>query len=255
MVKSIRILLALLVLLQACSEEEELITGTITGRIGIYDQTRISVPDRSGVEVSLLREGVILASDITEGNGIYLFENVPYGKYRIRLKKDKYVQGWNPPFFNHVGGYSPTYAGLNIYEVPVYVLSLDSIGYYQPDNALIVYLKVDGDSVITGYSNSYPVIAYAGSSPDVSKDNYATMGKGFLRDYWIFYNSPKVAVYGKLSLYDIWPPINDVIDGPVFLRIYPLANGQGYGNTQFYPDALGKPSNVISFDWNDLIGK
>ncbi len=255
MLKSIRILLAVLILLQACSEEKELITGTIAGRIGIYDQTRKSLPDRSGIEVNLLRDGLILDSHITEGDGCYLFENVPYGKYRIRLKKDKYVQAWNPPFFNHVGGYSPTFANLNIYEVPVYVLNLDSLGYYQPDNALIVYLKVDGDSVIKGNPNGYPIMVYAGSSPDVTKDNYATMGKGFLWDYWIYYNSPKIPVYGKLSLFDVWPAINDVIQGPVFLRIYPLANGQGYGNTQFYPDALGKPSNVISFDWNDLMGK
>jgi hypothetical protein len=258
MLKFVHILFIFIIFLQACQKQEEIMTGKITGRMAIYNQSFKSMPDRSGILVSLLRDGSIVTSDTTDFKGGYLFENIPYGKYRIDLKKDKYIQAWNPPFVYHVGGYSPTYANLSVFEIPIYELGIDSIDYYSDGHELIIYLKFDGDTVITYNLYGYPFIAYAGNSPDISKDNYITKGNGILRDFWDVYNSPPriVSVYGRMNLYTFSPAIKDAISGTVYLRIYPLANGQGYGtSTQFYPDALGKPSNVISFVLNDLIGK
>jgi len=256
MLKLYKISLFLLIILQACEREPEIITGSITGRITIYDQTYKALSDRSGIQVSLIGGDDVTATDITNSSGGYLFENIPYGKYKINLKKEKYIQGWKPPFFYHVGGYSPTFYSLSIIcEVPTYELSLDSISYYSDGPDLIIHLKFNGDTVITRNSSGYPFIAYAGSTPDVSKDSFITMGKGYLRDYWIYSSSPKVAVYGRVSCYEFYPRIENAITGTVYMRIYPLANGQGIGTREFYREALGKPSNVISFRWNELTAK
>lgn len=256
MLKFAYTLFTLTILLQACTKQE-IITGKIIGRISVFNQSCVSVQDRSGVLVNLLQEGSIVKSDTTDPAGKYLFENISYGKYKIYLKKDNYIQGWAPPFIYHVGGYSPTYTSSGIYEIPTYDLTLDSMGYDPVERDLLIYLKFNGDTAITYNLYGYPFVAYAGNSPDVSKDNYITKGNGILRDY-LYVNSSDIAVpvYGKANIYSFNPPVKNVITGTVYLRIYPLANGQGYStSTLFYPEALGKPSNVISFIWNDLVGK
>jgi len=255
MKRLIHIIIAALSLLASCTKEAELITGRITGRMTIYDQTYNTLSDRSGIEVTLLGLDSIAGTGITDSNGGYTFNNVPYGKYRMNLRKDGYIQQWNPPFIYHIGGGSPTYSNLSIFEIPFYELSLDSIGFNSDSGDLIIYLKFNGDTVIIRNSYGYRFIAYAGDSPDVSKDKYITMGKGLLRDYYGYHLTPKVAVFGRISNYEFYPRISDAITGTVYLRIYPLANGQGYGTTQFYKEALGKPSNVIGFMWNEIAGK
>lgn len=255
MKRAVNILFSLLLIFSSCKKEPELITGRIAGRMTIYDQLHTSLPDRSGIELTLLGPESAAGTVMTDADGSYQFDDLPYGKYRIRMRKDGYVEGYNPPFFYHVGGYSPTYINMSIYEVPKYDLSLDSVTYDPEYGYIILHLKVDGDTVITRNAYGYPFIAYAGSSPEVSVNNYISTGKGYLRDYWILANSPKVAVYGRIAYYDFIPQIEDAITGTVYLRIYPLAQGQGYGAMQFYKEALGKPSNVITFRWDDIAGK
>ncbi|MFO7621990.1 MAG: carboxypeptidase-like regulatory domain-containing protein [Bacteroidales bacterium] len=245
----------ILILLTACREEEVLMTGSITGKMRIYDQTHAYLSDHSGIEVSLMQGNSLVATDITNAYGSYLFENVPYGRYRIFLSKEKYIHAWKPPFFNHVGGYGATYINQSIYEVPTYELTLDSISYHANDPAFIIHLKVNGDTTIVRNSYGYPFIAYADTTNSVSGNNYISKGYGILRDYLGYSYSSKVAVYGYLSRYNLAPRIEDVFTDTVYLRIYPMANGQGYMGSGFYPEALGTPSNVIRFVLDDLVGK
>lgn len=242
------------ILLPSCRKEDELITGTVTGQMKIYDQFQKQLSDGSGIRVTLLNSNGIVATDTTDKMGGYFFEDIPYGRYRIFLNKDKYIQAWDPPFFDHVGGYSPTYINLGIFEVPVYNLTLDSVRYDSYYGELDIHLKLNGDTIIPlgAYSNRF--IAYISDKPEVSKDNYIVFGKGYLADQ-ISYNNPpdKVAVFGRLN-FDLYPYDRDVPHGMVYMRIYPLAYGQGYMVNQFYKEALGKPSNIISFDWYEITG-
>jgi hypothetical protein len=256
MVKYTHIVFALLILLPACQKDEEIISGTITGRMAIYDQNYKSQTDRSGIIVNLFQQNDLIGSTSTDPDGGYLFENIPYGKYVIGLRKDKYIQGWAPPAIYHVGGYSPTFSSLSVSEIPTYQISLDSIGFYSPNYQFIYHLKVDGDTVVSGAAYRYSFIVFAGNTPDVSRDNFILMGKGSLADWdWIAYQPmTKVAVYGRMDVYNFDRNIDQLKSGVIYLRMYPLASGQGYGINQFYPEALGKPSNVISFVWKDLVG-
>lgn len=257
MVKYIHIVFVLLILLSACRKEEELISGTITGRISVLNQAYESQTDRSGIAASLFHEADQIGSTITDADGNYLFENVPYGKYKIDLHKEKYVQGWNNSYIYHVGGYSPTFANYSVYEIPVYQLSLDSVGFYKPEYEFIIHLKVDGDTVTSEEAFFYQFIAFAGNTPDVSSTNYISKGKGSLADWdWVNFNySVKIAVYGRLYVYNFDGNREQLKQGKIYIRLYPLANGQGYFLSQFYPEALGKPSNAISFNWKDLTGQ
>jgi hypothetical protein len=82
------------------------------------------------------------------------------------------------------------------------------------------------------------------------------MGKGYLSDWkWTSYQKlPRIAVYGMMDIYNFNGNISQLGNGVIYMRMYPLASGQGYGIEEFYPEALGKPSNVISFVWKDLVG-
>ncbi|HOW09018.1 MAG TPA: hypothetical protein PLX08_04360 [Bacteroidales bacterium] len=240
------------ILFSSCSKEDELITGRITGQMMIYDQFQKQLPDRSGIIVSLLNSNGIVATDTTDNMGGYLFEDIPYGRYRIFLNKDKYIKEWDPPFFDHVGGFSPTYINLGIFEVPVYNLTLDSVSFDAYYDELNIRLKLNGDTIIPpgAYLNQF--IAYISDKPEVSKDNFVVFGKGYLADYTRYNNPPdKVAVFGRLK-FDLYPYDRDVPHGMVYMKVYPLAQGQGYRVNQFYEEALGKPSNVISFDWDQI---
>ncbi len=244
---------ACIILLSSCRKEEELITGTVTGQMNIYDQSHKQLSDRSGIRVTLLNSSGIVAIDTTDIMGEYSFNDVPYGRYRIFLNKDKYIQAWDPPFFYHVGGYSPTYANLSLFEVPVYELTLDSLGFDNYYHEIIIHLKVNGDTIIPPGSYIYPFIAYISDKSEVSSESFAVYGKGYIRDYTDYINSPyRVAVFGRLG-FDLFP-YDLVPAGTVYMRIYPLAQGQGYMVNQFYREALGKPSNVISLDWYKITG-
>jgi hypothetical protein len=248
----------MLILLTACREEELLMTGRINGQMKMYDQTGTYLPDHSGIEVNLMQGNSIVATDVTNVRGGYLFENIPYGRYRILLSKEKYVQAWNPPSFDHVGGYAATSIDRNMFEIPTYELTLDSISYYYLyEPVYFIHLKVNGDTVIKRNPPGYPFIVYAGTTDDVSRDNYTSIGYGLLRDYVGYYPSQgtPVAVYGYLSFNNMSPLIQNVFTDTVWLRIYPLANGQNYPVLRFYPEALGTPSNVIRFVIDDLVEK
>jgi len=256
-VKFRHIVFALLILLPACQKDESLISGKITGRISVLNQAYESQTDRSGITVSLFNEADQIGSTITDADGNYLFENIPYGKYKIDLHKDKYVQGWNNSYIYHVGGYSPTFENYSVYEIPAYQLSLDSVGFYKPDYELIIHLKVDGDTVTSEEAFYNKFIAFAGNTPEVSSTNYISKGKGYLAD-WDLVNLSlftRVAVYGRLYVYNFDDNLEQLKEGKIYIRLYPLANGQGYFISQYSPKALGKPSNVISFVWNDLVGR
>jgi hypothetical protein len=255
-VKFRHIVFALLILLAACQKDESLISGKITGRISVLNQAYEPQTDRSDIIVSLFNEADQIGSTITDAEGNYLFENIPYGKYKIDLHNDKYVQGWNNSYIYHVGGYSPTFENYSVYEIPVYQLSLDSVGFFKPEYELIIHLKVDGDTVTSEQAFYYQFIAFAGNTPEVSSTSYISKGKGYLAD-WDMVNLSlftKVAVYGRLNSYNFDFNLEQLKQGKIYIRLYPLANGQGYFLSQYSPRALGKPSNVISFVWKDLVG-
>ena len=253
MSRPVILIFAFCVLMSSCRKEEVLLTGAVKGQMSIYDQYHKQLSDRSGIRVTLLNADGTVATDLTDEKGAYQFEGIPYGRYRIFLDKENYIQAWNPPVFYHIGGYSPTYINRSIFEIPSYSVTLDSTGFDDYNNDLLLHLKVDGDTVISPSPLGYPFIAYISDSREVSKDNFIVYGKGSIRDEAGFYPYTKVAAYGRLDFY-LYPYDRNIPHGLVYMRIYPLAEGQGYMANEFYREALGKPSNIISFDWYEVTG-
>jgi hypothetical protein len=252
-VKPVYFIPVLFFLIFNCRKDQEIITGDITGKINSYDQYGFLVPSQSGVTVKLFRDTALLEHTLTDSRGQYAFENQTYGKYRISIEKDQFIQTRDPHIIYHAGGYSPTFVNSYLFEVPTYELLLDSIGYYAEDYRIIIHLKFNGDTALPGYVYGFPIRVFAGNSPEVSRENYVSAGKVSLSEYDPGDWQTKVAVYGSLYDYEMDQNFDKLKDGIIYFRLYPIAVGQGYMINDYFPEALGPPSNVISFVWDEVV--
>jgi hypothetical protein len=233
----------LVLLFTGCHKEKELLTGDIMGKISVCNQDLTLSSDNSGVQVSLYSDNTLLDTKVTDSRGLYRFENISYGKYSIDLQKDKYIKaGVNYDYsFNHVGGYSATLKDGSVSEVPYYNLTIDSLKVKSSDGELFLYVKIDGSKVIPFFF--YTIIGYCGADPTVSKDNYSFIITGTVSDSYSLYN----VTYDNANavIYNISRGFSP---DQIYVRFYLLTNGQSI-YYKLNKEALGKPSNVMSFVW------
>jgi hypothetical protein len=251
-VKYVCSIITLFLLISGCRKDQEIITGDITGKVYSYDQYGFPASDQPDVTVKLFGDTALQESAYTDSRGQYLFENRPYGKYSMTLEKEGFIQAWGPYVIYHAGGYSPTLANNYLYEIPTYELHLDSMGYFAEDNILIIYLKLNGDTILPR-TYGLNLRVFAGNTAEVSNENYVSSGKAYLHNYGLDNYAQKVPVYGIIFTDDVDQNFEQLKEGTIYIRLYPLAMGQGYRTGDYYPEALGPPSNVISFSWDEVV--
>jgi hypothetical protein len=254
-VKPVCSIFLVLVILTCCRKDEEIMSGDIRGIAYTHNQDRSTCDDRSGVEVSLFQDSTLFENTLTDVQGKYIFGDIPYGKYRISLRKEGFVQTRSSHILYHVGGYSPTSANYHLHEIPTFELIIDSMRFDNKNLALVLFLAVKGDTLpLSEYIYYHSFRAFFGNSPDVTNHNYVCQGKGYLYEV-IAENPSELIVISQISTYEINNNFDQLKSGTIYICIYPLAQGQGYWIEDYYPEALGKPSNVFSFDWDELIGR
>jgi hypothetical protein len=242
----------MLVLYCGCKKEEELIKGPLSGKILLFDQYCYSVPDQPDITVKLYQDTALIGNVLTDSDGQYHFENIPYGKYSIQGLKAGYVQARYISTLYHIGGSSPTLNSFYMYEVPTYQLNLDSIRKIQ--ESIIVFLKFNNDTLLPENICGMPLRVFAGNTPDVSKDNFMASGKAHLADYLPTNYSKSTAVHAMYEEWEMESSFDQLKNGIIYMRIYPIATGQGYGVHEYDPEALGPPSDVLSFRWEEVTG-
>jgi hypothetical protein len=170
--------------------------------------------------------------------GIFTFDQVPYGRYDLKYFKENYIGEWGRSVINHVGGYSPTYVTKYLYEIPTYILTVDSV-----HNALSypneLFLKFSGSGIEADPLFQYQMIVFFSTTADVSRDNFEYVASGEIS--WL--GTDPSSVTGKVLNFSAY----DIPAGTYYMIIYPLAMGQGYGFSNYYPEALGLPSPVFEF--------
>jgi hypothetical protein len=252
--KVLYFLAASIILLSGCQPDKEIIKGSIAGFISAVDQSAVLLNDQSGVEVNLYKDSSLIDTKLTGTEGGYIFEAVPYGRYRIELQKEGFVSDWDKHIVHHIGGYSPTKASYSIYEIPTFTLTLDSIIFNSDYDFFSIYVKFNGDTILPPSNYGYIIRAFAGATPDVSRDNYEAAGKAYLTDTDYELYPEKMRTVVRMYIWDL--ENDDVLrTGTFYLRLYPLAWGQGYWIHDYLPEALGLPSaNAIEFNYNELVG-
>lgn len=242
---------ALLIFSCSCKKEEDLITGDISGKIIIYNQYGYRSPDLADISVKLFQDTALINNTFTNDNSLYVFDKIPYGKYSVHIQKAGYVQARYSNTIYHVGGYSPTLHDFYLYEVPTYQLSLDSISKIH--DYIIVFLKFNGDTLLPENGLGMPLRVFAGNTPDVSSDHFAARGRAHLSDYQVNDYQTKKGVHAAYQEWEMEESFNQLKGDVIYLRIYPVASGQGFYAHDYYPEALGPPSNVIGFIWDDVV--
>jgi hypothetical protein len=241
---------AFLLFFCGCKKDEELIKGQISGRIRSFDQYCYPAPDQPDITVKLYQDTSLMGTAFTNSAGQYIFDNVPYGKYSIQLQKTGYIQARYDNTVYHIGGNSPTLIDFYLNEVPTYELKLDSIRKIQ--EYIIIFLKFNGDTLLPENSCGMPLRVFAGNTPDVSNENFVACGKAHLSDYAVHDYSNKVTVHAEWEEWEMEPAFEQLKNNIIYIRVYPIATGQGFGIREYYPKALGPPSDVISFRWEEI---
>jgi hypothetical protein len=234
-----------------CKKEEELLKGTICGLVYTRDQYNYPVGDQSGAKVTLYHDSEAIDSTYTDSKGWYSFNGFPYGEYTIIAEKDLFIQSRGGNSLYHIGGYSPTLKNTFLFEIPTYKLDLDKVGF--TTEYILVFLRFNGDTLLPDNTYGFPLRVFAGTSPDVSRDNFVSSGKAYLTDYDPENYNHKIAVHARIQEWEMDDNFKQLKQGTIYLRIYPLAIGQGYWIYEYDPKALGPPSDVISFVWNDVV--
>jgi hypothetical protein len=249
-IRTILVLIILLLLLPGCESEVKLITGTVTGKVVSYSQYNKTLPAQEEVTVNLYRDTVVLGSALSDVQGKFYLNDVPYGKYFLMAFREKFVPSWSANTIYHVGGPAPSMQDVYVYEVPTSQVNVDSLGYSSRDGLSNILFWISADTVVP--TGTFRV--FADSVNSVTSSKFTSAGKGYFYNYYPSYPTV-VPTYGRLSIYDFDSGIQKLKYDTIFLRLYPNAYGQGYGVMDFYPEALGKPSNLVRFHWNDLIQK
>jgi hypothetical protein len=238
-----------------CRKDKELLSGDISGVISAVNEDNTQDPDQSGTQVFLYKDSMLVNETSTNYSGQYIFKDMPLGIYAIDLQRTNFVKTRSSFKVEHLGGYSPTLANFTMYEIPTFVLTIDSIKKIEGNpSRLDVILKINGDTILPYYYYEYipyyDMIVYVSESEDVSKDNFDFQFKGFLETIsGSFYDGyKKTAVKGLVV--DFYLDHQVIEKGRLFFRFYPMAFGRGYEVWDYYKEALGPPSNVVTFILN-----
>jgi hypothetical protein len=244
--KALIIILFSCLILTGCRKDEELRIGSISGKISSFDQFGFKKGEQTGILVDLYKDTALVSTVTADDLDRYTFNDIPYGKYHIGCHKESFVQTREEHVVYHAGGGASTISNFSLFEIPTYQLDLDSVGFPPPYQ--YIYLKYNNSPNLPWYFYGLPCRAFFGNSADVSKENYLACSIVIGITYEGPYDNPGKAAL-SFEIWDITGDIDQLKQGTTWVRVYPIAIAQGYDAFDFYPEALGPPSDAVSFEW------
>lgn len=221
----------------ACDKSDpDLLSGDIAGMVRVYDENYYLEEDMSGVQIHLT-DGSFEVQTTTDPSGKFLFENIDYGNYQVSLEMDGYFSTYQDYPLHHLGGYSPTLVRYFVYEIPKFETYIDSIRYDATDNRYFMSVNLQGLSGLPRFT--YEFWCFFSNTPDVSNDKFVADDAG-----WIW--TSDISGSQAELMVEIWDNRFDQLKSDsIFCRVYPRSWGQGLYD--YYPESLGKASNVFGF--------
>jgi hypothetical protein len=166
------LILAAIPLLISCENEPDnapIITGTVKGHIEIEDCYGNNLDDLSGVQIAI-ESNTFSADTITDIQGDFQFDDVPFGKYNLTCTKENYVQQTGHAAFGHTGGGVATTVSEQLLGIPDFGYMIDSVeSEYNCYKNVYVEL-IDATKVYV--NNIYCVVMFFATTPDVDSENY-----------------------------------------------------------------------------------
>lgn len=236
-------------LTSGCSKTEEANPLDISGSVTVYTWYPELYSDQSGVSVTLMMDEVPLVTAVTSAKGRFTFKGVPYGSYNFSIEKPGFAAAWESYTFLHQEGDATTPLNFRMFSMPDYQITIDSVDYTKGPYALVYHLRINGDTLLPPGPGFPTFIGYFNKTRSVSATQYIATDKGYLANHDSINPSRIFAVKGKVYMTDINIDKFTASDS-FFVRLYPLADGQGLFPDEFNEGALGNGSNVYGFKIN-----
>ena len=233
------LLLVCLILFFGCKKDDEL--NNVTMNIKLIDENDYEIENSNNIIVILTRGQENYAGS-TNSNGNCIFENLPYGVFKVELKKNGFISESISPELLYYENDSIDVYKFKMLEIPQYTVSIDSITRsYEMDyeRRLYAYGVLNNTKGIPKVQ--YRLISYFSDSEDVSKDNYSfyhytSILGGKIEDD----NTCELMITNWVNSF-IVPPEADTL----YVRFYPCAQYSDW--IPIREEAFGTPSDV--FKW------
>jgi hypothetical protein len=237
-------LVAILLLISCKNESDDapIIKGTVKGRIQITDSYGYNLNDLSGVEINI-SSNAYSADTLTDYDGNFLFEDVPFGKYQLTCTKDNYVQQTGHAAFGHAGGEIATTVSEKLLGIPDFGYTIDSMEQVSGCYLRTHIRTYDASKIPAG--DYYSIVQFFADTPDVDSDNYDS----YYIDYgWLPSGNEWTLSFWCCSAYE--PVFSNFTGDSVYCRIYRVPYYHGYSEQEILAQPMGKPSNVFAFKRN-----
>jgi len=245
-----------------CSKEEVL-RGDIIGNVKVFNECYYELEDKSNVNVTLTGEN-LMHQTVTDINGNYAFDNIPYGYYQIEFLKGGYYRTYSDNEIHHVGGKAPTYIDQIMNKIPEYDVIVDSVKYYiDPDlswmTSIHLFVSISESCVNIGWPILYFHSFYS-SSPNVSSNNFDNS----LVFYYERVNENSYVYAGEwlwqAEEYDFLIQYSDTIHMCIYPQpwsdeIVPWNAVAVHSPPMVKPEILGNKSNVVSFTLDQILAE
>ena len=238
------ILLVTIPLLISCEKEPDapILKGTVKGHVNITDGYGYALQDLSGVMINIAGNS-FSADTITDTNGNFLFENVPFGSYHLTCTKENYVQQTGHCAFGHAGGEVTTTVSETLLGIPDFGYTIDSMEQVSGCYLRTHIRTYDASKIPAG--DYYSIVQFFADTPDVDSDIYDS----YFIDYgWLPSGNEWTVSFWCCSAYE--PVFSNFTGDSVYCRIYRVPYYHGYSEQEILAQPMGKPSNVFAFKRN-----
>ena len=232
------------VLMAGCRKEETLITGDITGYVTCISPFYKTYPLEGAAEVDLMKDSLMIVTQQTGENGQFTFTDVPYGKFFLRPAKPGFVQAWTQEPVYHAGGGAPTFSNTALYEVPTFQLVYDSMAYSAAYFSQVMFMHFSDPSAAPDPLTRFYFFAFFSEQPTVDRVSYLAG----IKISGLILEDNADGETDQIKGYVSYPgPLFNTLSENLYVRLYPVAVGQGVYPAEVVPGAFGPPSEVFPF--------
>lgn len=193
MKKLIYFIIACLII--SCTKKDDTkFTGSVSGRVSLYDTKRTQLSDLNGISIKLLQENKTIEKTITDNDGSFTFKNMPEGVLNLVFHKDNFGGCDTLEFTNN--DEDITLENITLFEYPPVTITLNEVqfdGTYVNITYGIEFNSVNRFSCSTEYFlstnpnvsyNNYQFRFFEGGSTTASSDMHYTCGLEMTRQYY-----------------------------------------------------------------------
>lgn len=218
-----------------CNNED--VSNNITVKVNSVAENEQTVADQSGVQIELTR-GSAIFTGVTDHTGRYIFKNLPYGIFNVKLSKPGFISDLIAPELSNQTTDSTLERNYRMLKIPQFKLEIDSIAMPPAGETYRMYAFGRITNLLEPKTFQYAARVFFSDKPDVTYENNVFWHYGYVLRTAIENDKCRI---GITNWHHSWliPAGYDSL----FVRIYPCVSYFEW--TTRRDEALGTPSDVF----------